>query len=49
MDSTGWDHEAPAPRMPAHVIESTRALYREAYELLTGSSLDDWFGPDEER
>ena len=49
MDSTGWDHEAPAPRMPAHVIESTRALYREAYELLTGSSLDDWFAPDEER
>jgi phosphoribosylaminoimidazole-succinocarboxamide synthase len=47
MDSTGWDHEAPAPRMPAKVIESTRALYREAYELLTGSSLDDWYGPDE--
>jgi phosphoribosylaminoimidazole-succinocarboxamide synthase len=46
MDSTGWNHEAPAPRMPAGVIESTRALYREAYELLTGSSLDDWYGPD---
>jgi phosphoribosylaminoimidazole-succinocarboxamide synthase len=47
MDSTGWDHEPPAPRMPAEVIEVTRALYREAYELLTGSSLDDWYGPDE--
>jgi phosphoribosylaminoimidazole-succinocarboxamide synthase len=47
MDSTGWDHEAPAPRMPADVIEKTRALYREAYELLTGESLDDWYGPDE--
>ena len=47
MDSTGWNHEAPAPRMPADVIDATRALYREAYELLTGSSLDDWYGPDE--
>jgi len=47
MDSTGWDREAPAPRMPADVIEKTRALYREAYELLTGESLDDWYGPDE--
>jgi phosphoribosylaminoimidazole-succinocarboxamide synthase len=46
MDSTGWDHEPPAPRMPAEVIEQTRALYREAYELLTGASLDDWYGPD---
>jgi phosphoribosylaminoimidazole-succinocarboxamide synthase len=46
MDSTAWDHEPPAPRMPADVIDKTRALYREAYELLTGSSLDDWYGPD---
>ncbi len=47
MDGTGWDHEPPAPSMPAEVIDSTRALYREAYELLTGASLDDWYGPDE--
>jgi len=47
MDSTGWNHEPPAPRMPAEVIDRTRALYREAYELLTGASLDDWYGPDE--
>ena len=47
MDSTGWNHEPPAPRMPAAVIDATRGLYREAYELLTGSSLDDWYGPDE--
>jgi phosphoribosylaminoimidazole-succinocarboxamide synthase len=46
MDSTGWDHDPPAPNMPAEVIEATSALYREAYELLTGSSLDDWYGPD---
>jgi phosphoribosylaminoimidazole-succinocarboxamide synthase len=47
MDSTGWNREPPAPRMPTEVIDSTRALYREAYELLTGASLDDWYGPDE--
>jgi phosphoribosylaminoimidazole-succinocarboxamide synthase len=47
MDSTGWDHEPPAPPMPAEVIEATSALYREAYELITGMSLDDWYGPDE--
>ena len=47
MDSTGWDHTAPAPKMPATVIDSTRGLYREAYELLTGESLDDWHAPDE--
>ncbi len=46
MDSTGWNHEPPAPHMPPEVIEATRALYREAYELLTGASLDDWYGPD---
>jgi phosphoribosylaminoimidazole-succinocarboxamide synthase len=47
MDSTGWDHEPPAPAMPAEVIEATSALYREAYERITGASLDDWYGPDE--
>jgi phosphoribosylaminoimidazole-succinocarboxamide synthase len=46
MHSTGWNHEPPAPHVPADIIEKTRALYREAYELLTGASLDDWYGPD---
>ena len=47
MDSTGWDHDPPAPNLPAEVIGKTSALYREAYELITGASLDDWYGPDE--
>ena len=47
MNSTGWDHEPPAPAMPPEVIEATSALYREAYEKITGASLDDWYGPDE--
>jgi len=45
MDSTGWNHEPPAPAMPAAVIDSTRRLYRDAYERLTGSRLDDWYSP----
>ena len=47
MDSTGWDHEPPAPEPAARGDRQARsALYREAYELLTGASLDDWFGPE---
>jgi phosphoribosylaminoimidazole-succinocarboxamide synthase len=38
LDSTGWDHTPPAPRLPDDVIEGTRARYVEAYERITGSS-----------
>jgi phosphoribosylaminoimidazole-succinocarboxamide synthase len=48
MDRTGWDHEAPPPRLSEEVILSTRTKYVEAYELLTGLSFDDWYGPDDE-
>jgi phosphoribosylaminoimidazole-succinocarboxamide synthase len=47
MDATGWDHEPPAPHMSRDAIANTHARYREAYELITGASLDDWFGPDD--
>jgi phosphoribosylaminoimidazole-succinocarboxamide synthase len=47
MDATGWNHEPPAPHMSAAAIANTRARYREAYELITGESFDDWFGPDD--
>lgn len=42
----GWDQEPPAPSLPAAVIRGTRARYVEAYELLTGSSFDEWHGAD---
>jgi phosphoribosylaminoimidazole-succinocarboxamide synthase len=45
MDATGWDHEPPPPPIPAEVVTSTRARYVECYEMLTGLSFDDWFGP----
>lgn len=40
----GWDKHPPVPRLPADVIAGTRARYVEAYERLTGRSLDDWYG-----
>ena len=43
----GWDQVAPAPRLPASVIDATRSKYVEAYELVTGESFDEWFGADE--
>ena len=48
MHSTGWDHEPPAPRVPPDVVANTRAKYVEAYELLTGLSFDDWYGPEDD-
>ncbi len=47
MNSTGWGHEPPAPRMPADVIANTRAKYVEAYELITDRAFSDWYGNDD--
>jgi phosphoribosylaminoimidazole-succinocarboxamide synthase len=40
-DETGWDHSPPAPSLPEEVIDNTRAKYVEAYERITGRSLED--------
>ena len=42
LDSTGWDHTPPAPRLPEKVIMGTRARYVEAYERITGRSFDQY-------
>lgn len=42
--SVGWDGTPPPPPLPAEVVEGTRSRYVEAYERLTGSSFDDWYG-----
>jgi phosphoribosylaminoimidazole-succinocarboxamide synthase len=42
----GWDQRPPAPPLPRAVIDGTRARYVEAYELITGESFDEWFGPE---
>ncbi|WP_424194117.1 phosphoribosylaminoimidazolesuccinocarboxamide synthase [Ampullimonas aquatilis] len=36
---TSWNKSAPAPALPAEVIERTAAKYREAYERLSGKTL----------
>ena len=36
LDSVGWNHSAPAPRLPASIIAQTAEKYREAYRRLTG-------------
>lgn len=38
---TEWKKKAPAPALPADVIEKTGAKYREALERLTGETLKD--------
>jgi phosphoribosylaminoimidazole-succinocarboxamide synthase len=40
LDSTGWDHTPPAPRLPAGVVAGTRARYVEAYERIAGRPFD---------
>jgi phosphoribosylaminoimidazole-succinocarboxamide synthase len=40
LDEIGWDHSPPAPQLPDEVVENTRAKYVEAYERITGRSLD---------
>ena len=40
LDEQGWDHSPPAPKLPDEVIANTSAKYREAYERITGRSLD---------
>jgi phosphoribosylaminoimidazole-succinocarboxamide synthase len=40
--STGWDRNPPAPPIPDEVVVRTREKYVEAYERITGESLDAW-------
>ena len=46
-NALGWNREAPAPRLPDHVVDGTRARYVEAYESITGESFDHWFASEE--
>ncbi len=42
LDRSGWDHEPPAPELPAEVVGQTAVRYREAYERITGEPFDDY-------
>jgi phosphoribosylaminoimidazole-succinocarboxamide synthase len=37
LDQSGWNHEPPAPALPAAVVERTRERYQEAMRRLTGA------------
>ena len=37
LEASGWDKQAPAPRIPADVLEKTAAKYREAQQRLLGA------------
>jgi phosphoribosylaminoimidazole-succinocarboxamide synthase len=39
LDSIGWNHDPPAPALPADVAEKTADKYREIYRRLTGRDL----------
>ena len=41
LESTGWNKQPPAPKLPPDVVASTSARYREALTLLTGRELED--------
>ncbi len=39
LEQVRWNKQAPAPALPAAIIEKTQANYLEAYRLLTGRAL----------
>ena len=45
LETTGWDKAPPPPSLPAEVVAATTDRYRQAYQQLTGRSLDDWPSP----
>ena len=40
LETLDWDKTPPGPRLPAEVIERTRAKYAEALQKLAGISVD---------
>ena len=42
LDSVGWDHTPPAPRLPDEVVHETRGKYTDAFAGITGRPFDDY-------
>ncbi|MEO7000177.1 MAG: phosphoribosylaminoimidazolesuccinocarboxamide synthase [Ktedonobacterales bacterium] len=40
LEGSGWNKRPPAPQLPPDVVAGTASRYREAYEWLTGHTLD---------
>ena len=45
---SGWDQEPPAPELPPRVVSGTQRRYREAFERITGRTLNEWLGRADE-
>jgi len=39
LETTGWDKNSPPPELPVDVVSRTRAKYLEAFQRLTGQTL----------
>ncbi len=39
LESSGWNKQPPAPRLPEEIVQGTRDRYREIFEILTGNQL----------
>jgi phosphoribosylaminoimidazole-succinocarboxamide synthase len=46
LEELDWDKTPPGPELPAHVVEGTRLRYRQAFERITGISLDAYLAED---
>ncbi len=44
LDGLDWDKAPPPPPLPPEVVAATSGRYIEAYERITGRSLEDWPG-----
>ena len=44
LTGQAWNRTPPPPTVPDEVVASTSKRYVEAYERVTGRSLDDWYG-----
>lgn len=40
LKASGWNKKPPAPELPSKVVRTTTERYKEAYQRLTGKSLD---------
>ena len=40
LEHIGWNKQPPGPSLPAEVVAATREKYREAYQRITGHTLD---------
>jgi phosphoribosylaminoimidazole-succinocarboxamide synthase len=44
LSAQSWDRTPPPPEVPADVVATTAARYVDAYQRVTGHSIDDWYG-----